>query len=609
MALSLRDPVNGYVYTTIQTCAQRERELRAAKFDVVVIDESHWGEGKRSYETLIEQLGHRAVFIGLTATPREGTDFSLVGREYGLHELIRMGVLAEPIVEPVVRTGVRWSPSIVGNGDFDASSVSRLAKHPARNRLIVDTLHRERLEYGKTLVFACDVEHAETLCGLMQQRGISAEAVHSGMRLEDRRTAIARFSAGKTRVLVNVAMMTHGVDIPDIETVVLARPTASRILFAQMVGRAARKTATKTHFHLVDFQDDLSEHAEMLWSPARYFGSLGPSPAKGRYTRSPARSVHAYAKATFEHVPSVAGYGEIAGFDLQPDQTFGVEIELTRDGFVDDEMPADWMAKAKALLQAIPAPKAAKPVPRGEGKQHDVWNVEYDGSCGWEVTSRVLSGSAGFFEIMDVCRALEPLAATLGLVVNHRTGMHVHLGWKRALPSLRRLMSLTAHFEPALYSLVAPSRFANGYAQSIRQHLALFESFDSLDDWKAHFGERESRYLAVNPANLFGGLDTVEVRMHSGTLEGTKILGWLSLWMRLLDSAQGRQALPEGAPAAKGEPLTTGPGGDVVALADHVGAHRELTAYLRARRENVMARWLEHPQLGRVARRVAATWG
>jgi hypothetical protein len=267
------------------------------------------------------------------------------------------------------------------------------------------------------------------------------------------------------------------------------------------------------------------------------------------------------------------------------------------------------MAKAKALLQAIPAPKAAKPVPRGEGKQHDVWNVEYDGSCGWEVTSRVLSGSAGFFEIMDVCRALEPLAATLGLVVNHRTGMHVHLGWKRALPSLRRLMSLTAHFEPALYSLVAPSRFANGYAQSIRQHLALFESFDSLDDWKAHFGERESRYLAVNPANLFGGLDTVEVRMHSGTLEGTKILGWLSLWMRLLDSAQGRQALPEGAPAAKGEPLTAGPGGDVVALADHVGAHRELTAYLRARRENVMARWLEHPQLGRVARRVAATWG
>src|SRR5690348_12761804 len=126
------------------------------------------------------------------------------------------------------------SPTRSGrNGDFDRRSLADLATSAPRNRLIARTYSDGAARFGKTLVFACDIDHAEALAELLRARGIAARAVHSAMRPEDRRVEIQRFRSGATRVLVNVAMMTHGVDIPDIETVFLARPTTSRSLFAQ----------------------------------------------------------------------------------------------------------------------------------------------------------------------------------------------------------------------------------------------------------------------------------------------------------------------------------------------------------------------------------------
>jgi superfamily II DNA or RNA helicase len=600
------------VYTTIHTWRSREQaELRDLDFDAVVIDESHWGEGKRAYRDLQRRYRDRAVFLGLTATPRKDTSYQLIGRAYDYPTLARMGVLARHINEEPVRTGVRWSPARSGrNGDFDRGSLTELATSVPRNRLIARTYVAGAERFGKTLLFACDIDHAEALAELLRAQGIAARAVHSAMRPEDRRAAIQRFRAGATRVLVNVAMMTHGVDIPDIETVFMARPTTSQSLFAQMVGRAARCTEQKTHFRVVDFVDSLATHGDMLVSPQSYFGALDASPPRpGRYRPAARLWHHEFVPAEFEYAPLLEGFQEVAGFDVQPTQTFGVELELTRNDF-DGQRPHDWAEVARGLLQAIPVARRARK-PReyhDRRKNHAIWNVEADASCGWEVTSRILSGPAGFFEVVQVCRALDAFAAENGLRVNVRTGAHVHLGWKPTARGLERLMQLVACFEPALHTLVAPSRAGNRYCRPIRRALGRLEVLRTLPQWRKHFFYPSRRYLAVNPANLFGPYGTVEVRLHSGTLDGLKVVGWIALWMRMLELASGRRALPSPPFELSGLPLESGPRGDVRTLADFVRAGHQLSEYLVQRRGAVMERWLELPRYRRRAQRLLDEW-
>lgn len=600
------------VFTTIHTWrSRRDADFVDVRFDVVVIDESHWGEGKRAYRDLHRHYRDSAVFLGLTATPRLDTRFTLVGRAYDYPTLVEMGVLARHIYEEPVRTGVQWSPVRSGaHGDFDRRSLTELASSPRRNRCVVRTYVAGRTRFGKTLMFACDIAHAETLAELLRAEGVAAAAVHSVMRPEDQRRVIARFRAGDLAVLVNVAMLTHGVDIADIETVFLARPTTSRTLFAQMVGRATRRTEHKSHFRLVDFVDNLDAHGDLLISPQSFFDAItGTANGASRYAPAAQRWNHEYVAAPFEHIPTLTGFEEIAGFDLQPAQTFGIEFELTRDDF-DGSQPADWLSVAEGLLRAIPSRRRArKPRPNhGTTKNNSVWNVEWDASCGWEVTSRILSGASGFYEIVEVCRALDDFAAKNGLRVNARTGTHVHLGWKATARTLERLMTLVACFEPALLTLVAPSRSKSRYCRPIRAALPRLRTLGPLARWRGYFGDHRRRYLAVNPSHLFDRYGTLEVRLHSGTLEGQKILGWVSLWMRILATARGQRPLPDPPFSVRELPLQSGPHGDVRTLAEFVGAGDRLSDYLARRRTAVMERWMELPRRRKQAERLLAEW-
>ncbi len=602
-------------YTTIHMWRRRKhKDFAGVSFDTVIIDELHWGEGKQAYRGLLKAYPE-AVFVGLTATPRQGTGFRLVGCEYDYPTLARMDVLAPRLPEPPVKTRVSWAPVRRSSySDFTTASLTELANDPRRTRMIVDTYINGRERYGQTLIFACNIQHAMGLFSALKMRGVAVGVVHSALRPEERRAAIDLFKTKRTCVLVNVAMMTHGIDIPGIKTVFLARPTASMTLFAQMVGRAVRKAPGKDGFRIVDFEDALTRHGDVLVSPKHFFDPMGSDSRGGKSaTRAP---MYTFEPARFEHIALCEGYEGIAGFDLQPKQDFGIEFEFTRSDFT-GEKPPDWLRVATALLRSIPQTERAAQ-PREEyheqDKNHEVWNVEWDSSCGWEVTSRILRGEAGYREVVRACNALQSAAKRLGLSVSTpKTGTHVHFAWNKDLRALRRLMQLVSYYEPALYSLVAPSRGWNPSCEPIRQHVEQLLSFPTMDDWQKHFLEHLSRrYLTVNPRPLFDerGMGTIEVRLHSGTVDGQKILGWISLWMRLLYRAEERDRLPEYSTSTLDLPLATGPEGDVVHLADFVRANSELSQYLRQRRNDVVRRrWLADSKYAVAARAAAHAWG
>jgi hypothetical protein len=598
------------VFTTIQTWhARKNTDFAGQAFDLVVIDELHWGEEAPLYDALYDRYGGSCTFVGLTATPRRWTQYERVGRAYDLPTLVGMRYLAEPRLQ-VIRTGVNWRPRRTNeHGDVTEGSLRQLAMSGDRNRLVVSTYAAQAREYGKTIVFACNIAHADELAEMLVARGVRAAAMHSNMNDVDRMSVVTSFRRSDIDVLVNVVTAVHGLDVPDIRTVMLARPTASDILMSQMIGRGARLAPGKDFFYLVDFVDNADVHGGVpLVRPDGFIGSrLGPG-ARGRPL-----SEHGYETAALTSFPKVEGYEALEGLLLQPEQTFGIEFELSvAEGPLAARLSTDWATIPFKLLEALrqanlpTAPTMS--CGHGPNKDNSVWNVEPDGSCDWEVTSRILRGFAGFIEIADACKVISGAAEQLGLKVSVHTGTHVHLGWARDAAKLRHLVEISAYFEPALLSLVAPSRADNEFTRSVRPVLKQIRGLSSLTDWATFLLPHDWRYLAVNARNLFHGYGTVEIRMHSGTLEGPKILTWLSLWMAIFAAAEEKRPLP-GNPARRlaMARLCSGARGNVAALAEYVGSGVSLREKLIARRDFVVSRsWARiHPRL---VKRLQAAW-
>jgi hypothetical protein len=106
-----------------------------------------------------------------------------------------------------------------------------------------------------------------------------------------------------------------------------------------------------------------------------------------------------------------------------------------------------------------------------------------------------------------------------------------------------------------------------------------------------------------------GDFGTVEVRLHNGTIDGAKLLRWMSLWMRLLSAIDRNAPLHETEPDPRLLPLTDRPQGDIVHLCKALSIGQKLTGDLATRRADVIEKsWLASEQYGDLARRVSATW-
>jgi len=104
------------------------------------------------------------------------------------------------------------------------------------------------------LVFASGIEHAQHIADMLEDLfGVSAKAVHSKMPDDERNQAIKDFRAGKIRALVNNNILPTGFDFPDIDCIVMLRPTQSPGLWVQMLGRGTRPAPGKENCLVLDF--------------------------------------------------------------------------------------------------------------------------------------------------------------------------------------------------------------------------------------------------------------------------------------------------------------------------------------------------------------------
>ncbi len=575
------------VYSTIQTWQRRKMRR---DFQIIIIDEIHWGEGAPLYTKLLKAHSN-AVVIGLTATPRTWSTFARVGRAYNFGELLRRGVLARPIIEDTFRTSENWVPIRSGShGDLTQSSLNELAADHDRNQVIVDAYIRKKEIYDKTLVFACNIRHAETLATLFTRSGIAAACIHHKLAQSKKQSVISDFEQGRISVLINITMMSHGIDIPSIKTIFLARPTLSDILFSQMIGRGSRRMPGKDSFYLVDFVDGTERHGVPIVRPDGFLGSLALRPqARGRVLKR-----HNYRPASFIFMPRVEGYEFIEGLDIHPHQTFGVEFEMaTRN-------PLEVIPKIiEGIKDLVPTNEQRAQYTQ---KNYQVWNVLPDASCGVEVVSRILQGPEGFIELCDVSSKLRGLARELNLRLTKKTGTHVHLGWDAKTDIAQKLLRMSAYFEPALYSLVSPSRYKNNYCRPTR---LLVKKYSDLSEtsWRSRFSDHS---LNIVP---FTGKGTMEVRLHNGTLNGIKLCAWISMWMRMLEKSRDlRSSAGNYIKRPRRVPLCPGRRGSIIELAHYVNASDVLVNRLVARRKDVSRHWRRNTKYKDLAILLRGKW-
>ena len=269
-----------------------EKWVKNSESILLVIDEAHHASAK-TYRKLIDAIEANFIsrnkhnnfkMLGLTATPFRTSESEagllkkvfpddIIFAEH-LRTLINKGILAEPIFESL-ETELNFYHEL---SDKDIKSIEAFDKIPSdvaskiamsknRNRQIVDHYINNRERYKPLLVFAIDVAHAIALNALFNSKGVESDFVvakiqniGTGANISPVEIGkkIDKFKKGNLEVLINVEMLTEGIDLPNIQTVFLTRPTTSTILMTQMIGRALRgtKAGGSEKAFIVSFIDD-----------------------------------------------------------------------------------------------------------------------------------------------------------------------------------------------------------------------------------------------------------------------------------------------------------------------------------------------------------------
>jgi superfamily II DNA or RNA helicase len=237
------DPRFPVQIASVQTLARREP---VEGVGLLVVDEAHHATAD-TYLRIIESHTN-AIVLGLTATP-----WRLTGRQLGsLFDgivavanypfLIGQGFLVRPRVFLPADLPDFSTVRLLG-GDYDEDQAAAIMEHP---KLVGDVLAQWRkhaFKGGKprsTIIFACNVAHSIHIVRIFREAGIAAEHLDSQVTEKEREAILERLARGQTTVVSNVVILSEGFDCPSVSCAIVARPTASRTLFIQMLGRALR---------------------------------------------------------------------------------------------------------------------------------------------------------------------------------------------------------------------------------------------------------------------------------------------------------------------------------------------------------------------------------
>ena len=253
------DEMPPVVVSTVQTqCTGRMAKFDPNDYSILVIDEAHHATAK-SYRNCIDHYFQNpdCRLVGVTATPDRadetalGQVFETVAFEYSVTDAIRDGWLV-PVNQRLVKvSSLDFSNVTTCAGDFNQGELAQVLEEEHNlHAIAVPTM--QICGDRRAIIFAASVRQAERICEIINRGNADWIARNAAKRAEwvcgktekvERRTILDNFKNGKIQFVVNVGVLTEGFDDAGVSVVVMARPTKSRSLYAQMAGRATRPAA------------------------------------------------------------------------------------------------------------------------------------------------------------------------------------------------------------------------------------------------------------------------------------------------------------------------------------------------------------------------------
>ncbi len=300
--LKRRDTETSVLVAGIQSIYKRATELDP--FDLILVDEAHLiskdGDGMyRQFLADCKVINPHVRVIGLTATPYRldsgeicSPDHFLnhVCLEVGIKQLIRDGFLCSLISKAGVHRAEFANVKLRG-GEFASDEVESLVGDPELLRSACQEILDYTSDRRRVLIFATSVAHGQAVSRMLTDiAGVECGFVHGQMSAAERDELLNRFRDTPTatkadslfpqpplKYLCNVNVLTTGFDAPDIDCVVLLRPTMSPGLLVQMVGRGFRLHPSKTDCLILDFGGNIERHG-----PIDQIKPLDKTPREGQ---------------------------------------------------------------------------------------------------------------------------------------------------------------------------------------------------------------------------------------------------------------------------------------------------------------------------------------
>lgn len=255
---SQKDVSQTVIFATVQSISKDLERFSPTDFDYLIVDECHHAAAN-TYQKIFTYF-HPKFILGLTATPErsDGEDmlelFQNVAHKMDLKTAVERGILV-PIRCVRVKTNIDLTDVRINGIKYNSQDLESKLFIPGRNQLIVDT-YLKYVNGKKTVIFCASVDHAAEIAKLLRDNGVKAEAVSGRDWVEIRDKILKDYETESTNVLCACDLLNEGWDSPHTTVLFMARPTMSKTIYMQQLGRGTRRCPGKDDLLVIDFVDN-----------------------------------------------------------------------------------------------------------------------------------------------------------------------------------------------------------------------------------------------------------------------------------------------------------------------------------------------------------------
>ncbi|WP_174480846.1 DEAD/DEAH box helicase family protein [Spiroplasma endosymbiont of Danaus chrysippus] len=243
-----------YLFATVQTVHRHLNKFKRQQFDIIIFDEAHHLAAK-TFQTIFNYF-HPKQIIGLTATPEREDNKNIINyfdNEFA-HELRLWDAINEKLLSPFDYYCIDdITADLTGIDLNNDQQLFKKLNTEARNKLLLDVINDYIGFYSNRicLIFCINITHAQIVARFLQNQGLKSDFLTSKNQT-NRSKIINDFKNRIINYLCVVNIFNEGIDIPEIDTIILLRPTNSKTVYLQQLGRGLRKTETKHCLEVYD---------------------------------------------------------------------------------------------------------------------------------------------------------------------------------------------------------------------------------------------------------------------------------------------------------------------------------------------------------------------